>query len=92
MAMKNSAHQCVTCGSPAVKKIIDNIKTIFRMEQVYFECGAIETSSYVDRWNAYKVFHEGCPATNPSITRREYQDLRRFAFENQPLRFERSSP
>lgn len=55
--MKNMVHRCVKCGSPAAKKITDNIKTIFRMEQVYFDCGAVETSSYVDRWNACKVMH-----------------------------------
>jgi hypothetical protein len=90
--MKNSAHQCVTCGSPAARIVTDNIKTIFRMEQVYFECGSVETHSYVDRWNAYKVFHEGCPATSPSLLQTERPDAHRYTFENQPYRFERSLP
>jgi hypothetical protein len=62
--MNDTIHCCVECGSPATKIISDNFKTIFRMEQVYFACGAVQTNSYVDRWKACKVLHEGCHATD----------------------------
>jgi hypothetical protein len=61
--MKCSVHRCVECGSLATHSIADNIKTIFRMEQVHFSCGAVKTISSVDCWQASKVRHEGCPAS-----------------------------
>lgn len=53
---------CINCGCPATHIVSDSIKTIFRMEQIFFQCGAIRTSSFVDRWKASKVLHEGCTA------------------------------
>lgn len=54
---------CINCGSPATHTVSDSIKNIFRMEQIFFQCGATQTSSFVDRWGASKVLHEGCTAS-----------------------------
>jgi hypothetical protein len=53
-------HTCIDCGSPAIHTISDSIRSIFRMEQIFFRCGAVRTSSTVERWKASKVVHEGC--------------------------------
>lgn len=60
--MNGIVNKCIDCGSSAIHTITDSIKTIFRMEQMYFRCGAIRTSSCVDRWQASKVSYEGCLA------------------------------
>ncbi len=65
--MQNTTHRCIECGSQATHIITDGINNIFRMEQVYFPCGAIQTSSYVARWQAGTVFHEGCLAVETKL-------------------------
>lgn len=58
--MQSALKKCIDCGSEAIQTVIDEIKPIFRMELVYFSCGAILKSSYGARGQIGKVSHEGC--------------------------------
>ncbi len=56
----NATHQCVDCGCRASSSIIDEIKPVYRLEQVKFSCGAEQTHFYGAHGRIGKFSHEGC--------------------------------
>jgi hypothetical protein len=62
--MQKTLQKCIDCGSEAIQTVIDEIKPIFRMEVVYFSCGAVFKSSYGARGQIGNVSQEGCRAEN----------------------------
>jgi ribosomal protein S27AE len=63
--MKINEHRCIECGSFASHSISDGFNVIFRMEEVYFPCGAVLTASHIDRWQASKFLYRGCRTKTP---------------------------
>jgi hypothetical protein len=58
--MKKFGKQCLDCGSEAIKKTIDEIKPMFRMETVEFACGAVLKSTFTANGTIAKAAHSGC--------------------------------
>jgi hypothetical protein len=66
--MKKLESCCIDCGSRAVNGIIDEVKPLFRMEVVYFACGAELKSTFTKNGNIARVLHSGCGCVDELVS------------------------
>ena len=48
------------CGSLVVQEDIDDVAPVFRMNRIYYSCGAVMTSIKGAHGQVGRVIHEGC--------------------------------
>ena len=60
--MQTTNHFCFDCGSKAARTSIYEVRPLFRMDEIYFPCGAILRSSTSVHGQLGKISHKGCRA------------------------------
>jgi hypothetical protein len=58
--MRKPENYCIDCGSRVVNRMIDEVRPVFRMEVVDFDCGAVFKSTFSRNGNIARVSHSGC--------------------------------
>jgi hypothetical protein len=58
--MNRIRQNCIDCGSEAIKTVVDEVKPVFRIEVIHFECGAELKTSFTANGNVGKASHMGC--------------------------------
>lgn len=57
--MSNHMHTCIDCGCTSSSSVVDEIKPVYRLEQVSFSCGAVQTHFYGARGRIGKFVQQG---------------------------------
>jgi len=61
--MNRLGGRCIDCGSAVVLKTVDEVKPVFRMEILNYECGAVLKTTFSSNGNVARACHYGCEST-----------------------------
>jgi hypothetical protein len=58
--MHSPVYQCIDCGGLHEKVYVDSLKPAYKIEQIYFLCGSVQTKIFSSRGQIGNAFNDGC--------------------------------